>query len=88
MKKRLLFSCVTLAALVGVWLAAFKTRPALAQQVGPLEVNIPRAFGALKAALGQDYVFEAPDGTIHFITLKRDPSGTVTYAVSIILHRT
>jgi hypothetical protein len=97
MKKRLLFSCVTLAALGGVWLAGFKTRPALAQQASPPEVTIPRAFGTLKASDGKDYWFEAPDGTIRWIHLTFEsgtfghptpPTGTLTYAVWLVLHRT
>ena len=88
MKKRLLFSCVTLAALGGVWLAAFNTRPALAQQARPPEGILPRAFGTLKVAEGWDDWFEAPDGTIRRITLHVDQSGTVTYDVVLVLHRT
>ena len=88
MKKPLLFSCVTLAALGGLWVACFKTRPALAQRASPPEGIIPRAFGTLKVAEGWDDWFEAPDGTIRRITLHVDQDGTFTYAVVLVLHRT
>ena len=88
MKKRLLFSCVTLAALGGVWLAGFKTRPALAQQASPVELNIPRAFGTLKGSDAEHIWFEAPDGTIRALQLVQGQSGTFKIAVMLVLHRT
>jgi hypothetical protein len=68
MLRRLAVAALVLVVLTLGWTLRLATEPAAAQEPQGLELTVPRAYGALKATIGEGaLVFEAADGTVRIV---------------------